>query len=352
MTPKVSVVMPSYNHAPYVRVAVESVLAQSFAELELVITDDGSVDGTPDIIRSIADPRIRLNVLPENRGACVAMNDAISRAHGTYISVLNSDDYFLPGKIARQFAFLGAHPEIGAVFGLPRFIDEHGFQLSHGGHGFAELFAAVNRPRRGWLRHFFAQGNCLCHPTAMVRRSCYDTVGFFDPLLRQLPDFDLWVRICMRFDIHIIPEQLTAFRVLGCERNVSAPAPATAARSAWELVTVLERYAELPGQEIREIFSDLPGISEMSMPVLALALEALRIGRPGYRQFGLGLLRQCMRDCPGVFSNAEYFRLVGENDPYAVRFSGRLFEHVIRSPLFTAGQRAANWLRPYFRRGH
>ena len=163
MHPKVSVVMASYNHAAFVRQAIESVLNQSFTDLEMVITDDGSPDATVEVIRSISDARIDLLAFPENHGTCDGINNSISRARGEYLAVLSSDDFFLPGKIARQIEFLDTHPEIGAVFGLPRVVDESGTELTESSHPFTKIFTKVNRNRVQWLRHFFEFGNCLCH---------------------------------------------------------------------------------------------------------------------------------------------------------------------------------------------
>ena len=100
--PRVSVVIASYRHAAYVRDCLASVLEQSFQDFEIVITDDGSGDGTVEAIRSVADPRIRLEVLPANRGACVALNRGLRRARGQYIAILNSDDLFVAGRLQRQ----------------------------------------------------------------------------------------------------------------------------------------------------------------------------------------------------------------------------------------------------------
>jgi len=81
-TPLVSIVIASYNHAAFVQACVQSVLAQDFQDFEIVVTDDGSSDATVERLRALGSPRIDLNVFPENRGACVAMNDAIGRARG------------------------------------------------------------------------------------------------------------------------------------------------------------------------------------------------------------------------------------------------------------------------------
>ena len=253
--PKVSVIMASYNHAAFVREAVDSVFAQSYQDLELVITDDGSRDGTAGIIYGMKDPRLRFHALAENRGACVAANDAIERAQGEYCAVLNSDDYFLPGKLQRQVEFLDAHPAVGAVFGQPRFVDERGRRIKQSKHFIGKTFSGQNRSRQEWLKHFFYVGNALCHPTVMLRKSCYDQVGLFDPLLMQLPDLDMWVRICRDFEIHVLPDELTAFRILDRERNVSAPTREKMARLAWEMGAILEpvSYTHLTLPTNREV---------------------------------------------------------------------------------------------------
>ncbi|HEX2854925.1 MAG TPA: glycosyltransferase [Opitutaceae bacterium] len=343
--PKLSVIMCSYNHAPFVGAAIASVLNQSFQDFELVITDDGSRDGTADVIRGISDPRIRFHAFPENRGACVAANDTLARVQGEYVAVLNSDDYFLPGKLERQVRFLDGHRDVGAVFGLPQFVAENGQPFHNPTHAFARIFTSENRSRVAWLKHFFYSGNCLCHPTIMLRKACYDRVGRFDPLLMQLPDLDLWVRLCKAYEIHILPEPLTAMRVLDRHSNTSAPSPARLARSAWETSFVLGHYSSLPEQELREIFAGAPGQAEGKSPVISLALEALRVGKPGYIPFGLSLLHDCLRRDPGCFSYGEYFRLVGELDPFTVQFFGREYQLLKKSRVVGAARNLSRWWR-------
>jgi glycosyltransferase involved in cell wall biosynthesis len=313
--PKLSVVMASYNHAAFVGQAVDSVLGQSFTDFEFVITDDGSQDGTADVLRAVADPRIHLHVFPQNRGAVDALNDTIARSRGQYITVLNSDDYFLPEKLARQVAYLDENPGVGAVFGVPKVVDETGRELAADEHIFARIFTSQNRTRTEWLRHFFENGNCLCHPTIMIRRQCYDRLGPYDPLLMNLPDFDMWVRLCQHFDFHILPEPVSAFRLLAHERNTSAPSPPNLARTAWETIAVLGHYVRLEPSQLREVVLSWPENLPDRDPKVVLALAAIRVGRPGYVQFGLGLLRDEIRSNPDSFPVKQYFRLVGELDP-------------------------------------
>jgi len=338
--------MASYNHGTFVRKAIESVLSQSYQDLELVITDDGSSDGTVDVIRSVIDVRIKLHAFAGNQGACVSMNDAIARAQGEYIAVLNSDDYFLPGKLQRQIDYLDTHPEIGAVFGLPRLIDERGRPLEKSDHAFGRIFIAKNQSREDWLRHFFYIGNALCHPTVMLRKICYEKSGLFDPLLMQLPDLDMWVRICRGFEIYILPEELTAFRVLDREQNVSAPTKEKMARHAWEMSAILERYAQLPDSDLRAIFNLATEKAPRPEAKIVLSLAAIGLARPGYSQFGLALLQKCIRENPASFSLIEYFKLVGEVDPCSVNFSGLEYQILSRSKLWRAIKKILRNLLP------
>jgi len=182
----------------------------------------------------------------------------------------------------------------------------------------------------------------------MIRRTCYEKIGLFDPLLMQLPDFDIWIRLCMHFEIYILSEELTAFRILGRGRNVSAPSEAAVAREAWELHTILQHYSKLDKETVRNIFHDLPTIIEMESPALALALEAIRIGRPGYRQYGLELIRECLIEKPNTLPYKQYFRLVGESDPYATRFAGKLSEYTVKSTIFKILQHLARKIRAQY----
>lgn len=283
--PLVSVVIASYNHAPFVQDSLRSVLEQGIENLEVLVTDDGSMDGTAERVAELADPRIQLKVFAQNRGACAAMNDAIRRSRGRYIAVLNSDDRFLPGKLQRQLDYLERHPRVGAVFGWPTFIDERGLPFSDASHKDQVVFHVGNRSRQQWLRHFFDQGNALCHPTAMLRREVYRDCGLYDPRLAQVPDLDQWIRVCMKYDIHIMDEPLTAFRIRDAQQNASAARPEVVRRDAWERAYILRHYLQLPGRELKLIFPELaaqPG----SWPE-RLAQHALSLSMPFFQRFAL-----------------------------------------------------------------
>lgn len=282
--PKVSVIIPSYNHEKYIAGAIHSVLAQSYQDFEIVITDDGSSDNSIAEIRKFEDSRISLFVFKENKGACVAMNNCIRNATGEYIAVLNSDDAFLPTKLEKQVKFLDEHPQIKAVFGYAHIIDENGDDFTDDRHFYYNIFKQPNRTRFEWLNHFFYKGNCLCHPSALIRRKCYEDIGYYDPRLSQLPDFDFWIRICMKYEIHVMPEELINFRIRKNNANISAQGTNTLARYNFEHLQVLKNFLKIKThEEFLKTFPDAlvsVGDRDYAIPY-NLALIALKIGAFG-----------------------------------------------------------------------
>ena len=188
--PKVSVILTSYNHAAYVAAAIESVLNQTFADFELLIVDDGSQDDSRDVIKNFDDPRIKNFLYEENRGAGVAVAEAFKFARGKYIAVHHSDDLWTPEKLEKQVAFLDANENFAACFTWVEFVDERGnFYEPDDDDFYKKVFEQPNRSRTEWLNYFFYNTNCLCHPSAMLRREVYakynllEAHGFW-----QLPD--------------------------------------------------------------------------------------------------------------------------------------------------------------------
>ncbi len=223
--PAVSVVLTSYNHEAYVAAAINSVLCQTFTDFELLIVDDGSTDSSRDVIKTFKDPRIKFFLYEENRGPVIAIREAVHSARGKYIAVHHSDDLWTPDKLAKQVAFLEANPEYAACFTWVDFVDEHGnIRPPERGDFYANVFEQSNRSRAEWLNYFFHNANCLCHPSAVLRREVYEKCrllevhGFW-----QLPDYLMWIRLCFHANIFVMPERLTLFRLRRArQENTSA----------------------------------------------------------------------------------------------------------------------------------
>ncbi len=241
--PRVSIIIPSYNHERFVGRAIESALSQTYQDFEIVITDDASTDGSVDVLSTYArqDPRIKL-FLNRFNYETHAINHCIQHSSGEYIAMLSSDDEFFPTKLERQVDFLDRHPEVAAVFTQARIVDEQSRDFPESSHFYCTIFQQPNRSRHEWLRHFFFDGNCLCHPSVLIRRSVYDTLGLYNPLMGALDDLDMWVRICLHHEIHVLADTLVNFRVRDGHANVSADTPENFRRGQFEMIKILDHF--------------------------------------------------------------------------------------------------------------
>ncbi len=196
----VSVILPVYNRAWCIREAVDSMLAQTYGNRELIVVDDGSTDETGRILRQYGD---RITVISQlNRGVSAARNRGVRAASGNLIAFLDSDDLWLPEKLARQTAFFQDHPEV-------RICQTEELWIRNG--------IRVN-PR---IRHQKPSGDiftrslalCLVSPSAvMLERRLFQEMGGFDESLPAAEDYDLWLRIGARHPVSLIEEPLVIKR--------------------------------------------------------------------------------------------------------------------------------------------
>ena len=238
--PKISVIIPSYNCARFLTQAVNSVLRQSHEDLEIIIVDDASTDDSATIIRGIEDARVKTIFLPTNTGGAAALNVGIQNTKSPLISLCNADDEWLPTKLASQLSHLDGQ-KVAAVFSHVSWIDEAGRIRTEAEVPFFNVFAIENMARNEWLQTLYKE-NRLCHPSVLIERRVYDECGLYDNRLRQIPDFDMWLRVIQKFDIFVIQEKLVRFRLLADSGNTSALTPANSVRGANEMAIVLERF--------------------------------------------------------------------------------------------------------------
>jgi glycosyltransferase involved in cell wall biosynthesis len=212
--PLVSICMPAYNVAATAAEALQSVLAQSWRNIEVIVVDDGSSDGTSDVIRSVADSRVRLYRNENNCGGYQTMNRAVALACGEFVAVYHTDDVYGPNIVEKEVAYLKAHPNTGAVFCNDHFIDDDGnifggASLPKEFRGRAELGYADVFPFL--LRH---KNILFCCPTFMTRREVLAAVGDFDAERFDIAaDLDMWIRIVRQFPVGILDERLMRYRV-------------------------------------------------------------------------------------------------------------------------------------------
>lgn len=302
VVPKVSVLIKSFNHAAFIRQSIQSILDQSFGDFEIIVTDDASTDNSVDIIREFKDPRINLEVSARNEGIAPTMNKCIARARGQYLAILNSDDFALPGRLEKQVSFLDENPDISVLFGMPLPVDDDG-RPTKPHNDFSIPYDQPRVSRATWLRHLFFHGNCFCGPAAMIRSTAFDVMGQINPKYTNLEDLDMWIRMLKAgLNFHIMPDQVTAFRIRSGNANMSAPRWDSRLRTQFETAHILRHYAEMDPHFLMEMFAnDLSqrGIKHDEMPESWLVDLAISTGMPSHCWFALQLLFDTAHDVEG-----------------------------------------------------
>jgi glycosyltransferase involved in cell wall biosynthesis len=195
--PKISVIIPTYNRLPMLKEAVDSVLAQNFEDMELIVVDDGSTDGTAEEMKRYGG-RVKLFQCSENRGVSAARNRGILHARGKYVAFLDSDDLWVKGKPKIQVAFLDDNPHYPVCYT-------------------DEIWIRKGKRVNPMLKHAKYSGwilekclpLCIISPSSvMMRRMLFSRIGLFDEALAVCEDYDFWLRVSARFPIFFINRKL------------------------------------------------------------------------------------------------------------------------------------------------
>lgn len=256
---KISVILTSYNHDKFLAESIDSVINQTYRDFEFIIVDDCSTDSSWQIIEEYknAYPEIIILRHEYNWGSGNVADTVRNYASGEYIAVHHSDDVWEADKLEKQITVFKEHPDYAAVFTNAGAIDEKGNIYDDKNGFYYNLFQVQNRSRHEWLEHFFFHGNCLCHPSILVKKSVYEENDFFRKGLKQIPDFVKWIQICKKYEIYVIPEVLVKFRIHSAGQNTSGMRAETQVRSTVELFLMLQEYADIKERE--EFFAIFPG---------------------------------------------------------------------------------------------
>lgn len=239
LEPRVSVVMPSFNTAKFIGPAIESVLAQDYGQFELIVVDDGSSDGTPDIAEAFTDSRIRVHRC-SHRGPTHAMNLALDLAQGTWVAFLDADDLWAPGKLRRHVEVMTARPGLDITFCRSRMIDGQGRPLP------------ITSPY--WSGYLTYRDLLISNPAAngssiVADRQALIRAGGFDTAFNAVYDQDLWLRVALQRQNNIasIPEQLTFYR----RRSAQITSDPSVMEHGWE--KLIEKHRELSPETVSEV---------------------------------------------------------------------------------------------------
>lgn len=255
--PAVSVVLPAHNRVGSIGAAIESVLAQSFDDFELIVVDDGSTDGTEDAARAVDDPRLTVIALGTNRGVSAARNAGIDAARAPWIAFQDSDDEWLPAKLALQMARLGQSDAIAAYCGMAI------LRQTKGGRTALDYVPGPAQTlTEGAIHDTLAKGSFISTQTLIARADLIREEGGFDPNLPALVDWDLALRLSRRGDFAFVDAPLVFQRF--SENSIT--------KSAKYRVEARERILE----KHRDAFGAVPG---------AVALNARAVAG-GWRRLG------------------------------------------------------------------
>jgi len=218
----VSVCVPSYNGEAWIASAIESTLAQTYEDWELIVSDDLSTDRTVEVVRSFDDPRIRVDISPTKLGAVANWNRSIALSSGRFVKFLHQDDVLRANCIAEMVELAEEDPRIGLVFarreiafdGTPTQDDIDWANWNRNPHS---NFTTIDRDTDGLalFRQLFGarvEENWVGEPSSvLMTRECLEAVGLFSPHLHQLPDLDLWVRAMLGFRVGFIDAELSSY---------------------------------------------------------------------------------------------------------------------------------------------
>lgn len=200
----VTIIVPTYNREPFLKEAIDSVLAQDYGSWELIIVDDGSTDNSKAVIESyLQDSRIEYHY-QDNAGQSSARNKAMAMARGEYIAFLDSDNKWFPNRLSLGVAVLDQMPNVAVAYGDIVIIDEHGNETSRDNM----------RRHSGRVVDRLLMDNFVSMNTTLTRKIAIDTIGNVNASIRRADDYDLWLRLSGQFNFHYIPEFMAYYRVM------------------------------------------------------------------------------------------------------------------------------------------
>jgi GT2 family glycosyltransferase len=205
--------MAVFDGERFLREALDSVLGQSFADLELIVVDDGSTDASPEILveYSARDPRVRVQ-RQSNQGASASLNVGIGLARAPLIARLDADDLALPGRFERQVRFLADTPAVGMVGGQATIVDDEGREVAPARYPLSD----------SEIRQAFAATTPFVHSAVTMRKALLDQVGGYRVAFDNAEDLDLWLRIAERAELANLADLVVAYRIHGSQASVQS----------------------------------------------------------------------------------------------------------------------------------
>ena len=252
--PLVSVLIANYNHEDTITETLQSVLNQTYKNMQIIVIDDGSTDESWNLINQFDDSRIEAFGLEKNKHVCAATNYGMTKIKGDYVARTDSDDIWYPNKIERQIQYMTMHKDCKVCFTWCDFIDENGVNINDVETNRVRLHEASFSSQEDAIERFYFRGNCLAHSSVVMETEVMNTVGVYDVGYNQLHDFDYWIRIAKRYPIDVIKEKCMAVRRFlnqeNRETNMSNMSESTETRVFNEYMELRAHYFEDMSDEL------------------------------------------------------------------------------------------------------
>lgn len=298
-SPAISVAMSVYNGERFLDAAIASIRAQTFSDFEFLILDDGSRDGSREIISRHAREDARIKpIFRENRGLVASLNQLLDVAQAPLVARMDADDIAMPERFAVQAAYLAAHPECGVLGTWTVDIDEHG-------HPFSVDTPEHPTTHQQFIAHIATGGPLLAHPTVVYRRDIVLAAGGYHAAFRHCEDYDLWLRLADRTQLANIPQRLLNYRHYAgqvsnrhaFEQQVGVAVSRLAHRErSCGRPDPTERLDQLPPLDQLDTLFDREGTER---EVRAIVARALLYSRDEMRGQGFDILLQHVREGGG-----------------------------------------------------
>ncbi|SHJ50561.1 Glycosyl transferase family 2 [Parasporobacterium paucivorans DSM 15970] len=295
MNKLVSVLMPNYNCERHIAKAIESVLNQSYTNLQIIIVDDGSTDSSREIINGYLDERIEKVYLEKNSQICIALNTGIGFAKGEYLARIDSDDIWEPEKIEKQIRYLENNPDCGACFSWVSIIDENDVEVTDFTRGAythvnENLLNVRNKSQNGWIKELFFRENSLCHPSVIIPMKVVKEVGLYNYAMVQLQDYEYWTRIVKKHPIYVYEEKLVKYRRdSDPEKNLSGSNIPRSIRMFNEIRSIkCDFLGDMSDEKFIEVFGTFFR-NKLSQKKEELDIEKAMLTRDAFKIHGLDL---------------------------------------------------------------
>lgn len=294
--PQISILTPSYNHGKYVKYFIESILAQTEQDFELIIVDDNSSDNNVEEIKKISDERIILIQHEYNKGINAGLNSAFAKARGKYIVFAASDDILENNHLEVTSKYLDENPNIDVFYCSLSLIDENNNPIND----VPEYFNLKQKNRYELLRKMFMESNCLLSPGMTIKKEAFEKIYPLDLSIIQLQDYTMHIKLLINGEAHLSSKKLVKYRQSTQGTNISTQHCATLIREHLEEEKLMDSFLQMNVETLQNTFGN--ELNEIGKPIQEtvpyfLGRMALKSKKCPKKEWGYKIIMNLINDC-------------------------------------------------------